>query len=108
MTTHKITTEIPITFTPAGLVEQETVHPEFEITFEHRPGRPETGPTYACGGTPADPEEIEFISARVIDGDGVNLDAEQTREYAEAWLYDDGYQAALDVVQEDFERNLPE
>ena len=32
------------------------------VEFTHTPGRPATGSTYACGGTPAEPEEFDIIS----------------------------------------------
>ena len=106
MTTHKITTELLISFIPGSMVESETAYPKFEIECEYTPNEAETGPTYACGGTPASPAQIEFISAKVIDGDGIELTPEQVNDYAEEWLCGDGYQAALDEVQNDFERGM--
>jgi hypothetical protein len=38
------------------------------IEFTFSPGYPETGPTYACGGTPAEPPEIEVVSAHRKEG----------------------------------------
>jgi hypothetical protein len=37
---------------------------ELVVTYSMTPGYPETGPSYACGGTPAEPAEIEIISAQ--------------------------------------------
>ena len=34
---------------------------EVEITYSYSPGRPEQGPSYACGGEPAEGPEIEII-----------------------------------------------
>lgn len=44
-------------------------------------GAPEKGPTYACGGQPADPDEIDAITVTHIDGavvvgEGLTRDAE--------------------------------
>lgn len=35
---------------------------ELLVTYSVTPGRPETGPTYSCGGTPAEPDEVEIVS----------------------------------------------
>lgn len=37
---------------------------ELVVTYSVIPGCPETGPTYACGGTPAEPDEVEIISIK--------------------------------------------
>ena len=37
---------------------------ELVVTYSVRPGCPETGPTYACGGTPAEPDEVEIVSIK--------------------------------------------
>ena len=33
---------------------------EVDVRYTATPGEPETGPTYACGGTPASPPEVEI------------------------------------------------
>lgn len=108
MSRHTLTHEIEISFTPAGCIETECAYPEFEITFGFTPGRAAQtyGPAENC--YPADPAEVEFISAKVIADDGLDLTAEQIADYAETWLMDDGYQAALDEVTADDERRMPE
>lgn len=35
---------------------------ELVVTYNMTPGCPEQGPTYSCGGTPADPPEVEIVS----------------------------------------------
>jgi hypothetical protein len=37
---------------------------ELVVTYSMTPGRPEQGPTYACGGTPAEPPEVEIVSVK--------------------------------------------
>ncbi len=37
---------------------------ELVVTYSAIPGHPETGPSYACGGTPAEPDEVEIISIK--------------------------------------------
>lgn len=41
---------------------------EATVTYSVVWGAPETGPTYACGGTPADPDEVNDITVTHIDG----------------------------------------
>lgn len=44
--------------------------PDFDIkvSFTVTPGEPETGPSYACGGTPASPAEIDDIRLETVNG----------------------------------------
>lgn len=52
---------------------------ELVVTYSVTPGRPETGPTYSCGGTPAEPDEVEIVSIK-HNGKPVTLsDAEEER-----------------------------
>lgn len=108
MTAHTITHEIEISLTSGILPEIENAHPEFEITFEYTPGcEAQTyGPAEKC--YPAEAAQIEFIGAKAIKDDGMDLTPEQITGYAENWLLGDGYQAALNEVQADFERRMPE
>ena len=68
---------------------------EVKITYNYTPGRPARGPSYASGGEPADPPEIEFVSAKLS---GAKLDKalqEQLDEWAEDLLQGDGYDDAV-------------
>jgi hypothetical protein len=57
--------------------DQET---EVTVVFTYTPGAPEQGPTYDCGGTPADPDVIEIQSVTDESGKAVELqDAEEER-----------------------------
>jgi hypothetical protein len=49
-----------------------------EYTFH--PGYPERGPTYDCGGTPAEPPEVEIV---LVTAGGVKI--EPTDAEIEAW-----------------------
>lgn len=82
--------------------ERESANVQIEIEFSYVPGRPESGPSFSSGGEPADPAEVEFISARLIDGDGLAPSKEQVDEWAQDWLDDKGYDAACEMAA--FER----
>ena len=99
--TRKYTTrtEIEVLFTPPGAEDQESSYPEIEIVFSYSPGAPEQGPSYASGGQPAEPPEVEFISAKLIEGHGIEPTQAQIDDWADDWLASDtGYQAAIDEV----------
>lgn len=49
-------------FTVEHLVGRREI--ELVVTYSVTPGSPETGPTYACGGTPAEPDEVEIVSIK--------------------------------------------
>ena len=69
-----------------------------EITYRFTAGRPARGPSYASGGEPADPPEVEFISASTtVNDDLVKL---MVSEWAEEWLGDDGFDEAVDNAEE--------
>jgi hypothetical protein len=56
--------------------EDET---EVVVYYTYHPGYPQRGPTYACGGEPAEPPEVEIMKATVdgvvIEPTGAELDA---------------------------------
>jgi len=83
---------------------------ECEIVFSFLKGAPEQGPSYARGGQPADPDEIELVRVRPIIGGkpseygGAYADMEQSslEALAEAWLdSDDGFCEACEVAASD-------
>ena len=87
MSTHTLTA-----YCPLGLGEIAV-----EITYRYTPGRPARGPSYASGGEPADPPEVEFISANSkVSDDFVKL---LVAEWAEEWLGDDGFDEAVDNAE---------
>jgi len=99
---HTITTELKITISAYG-IDPETFYPEVEIEFGYIPGCPETGPSYASGGEPATPDEIEVHSVKVIKDEGVQMPPEWWREKAQEWLDDKGYDAAREIAISDLE-----
>ncbi len=47
---------------------------ELELGYNYTPGRPEQGPSYASGGEPEEPPEVEFGDVRFIDENQCRLD----------------------------------
>lgn len=47
--------------------DEPTWEGEATVSYAVTWGAPERGPTYACGGTPADPDEIDDIRVIAID-----------------------------------------
>lgn len=78
--------------------ERETANPTIELKFTFVPGYPELGSIYGSGGEPACPAEVEFISAKLIDGDGLAPTQDQIDDWARKWLDDEGYDAACEVA----------
>lgn len=105
-TKHSLIAQVRVNFVPAGLVEDETVYPSLRIKFSFLRGSPASGPTWGNGGQPADPAEVEFISAELIDGDGVQPMQEQINTWAEDYLAsDEGCEHSLREAAEDAERD---
>lgn len=96
MSQHTITAEIKVRFWFSGMAEdeRETAYPKVEITYGFTRGAREVRPDLQQPGSPADPDEIELISAKLIDGDGVGGTQEQVNDWARAWLDDEGYEEA--------------
>jgi len=66
-----------------------------DVTYNYTPGRPARGPSYASGGEPPDPPEVEFVKAVLT---GAKLDKalqEQLDEWAEDLLQGDGWDDAV-------------
>lgn len=103
MSTHTITAEIEVQFRIPDMPmdEHETAYPKVEITYTYHRGSPATGPTWNSGGEPADPDELQFISAKLIDGDGLDPEPSRLKDWAEEWLYDEGYEQACRNAEED-------
>ncbi len=54
---------------------------EYVVTYTMTPGRPASGPTYACGGTPEEYPEVELIN---VNRDG--MVGVQTDDHEDDWL----------------------
>jgi hypothetical protein len=77
---------------------------DYKITS---PGAPEQGPSYSCGGQPAEPFEFEvsFVDLRKDVGGGmearVNEVPDWLRAEIETWLYEDPDGRIYDAIAED-------
>lgn len=103
-TTHKLLATMPCGDPDLG-AEVEAM-----VTFTYLKGAPEQGPSYASGGQPADPDEIEFVSAEhccngkpaPFHGGFADLEQNHLDDLAEAWLEsDEGQVEACGIVCED-------
>jgi hypothetical protein len=103
MTAYTIRAEIEVRFHLLGAPddERETAYPKVDIEFEFIPYQPATGPSYASGGEPACPAEVDFIKATLIDGDGLIPTKEQIDDWSREWLCDAGYDAACEIACRD-------
>lgn len=99
---HTIIAELEVTISAYG-IDPEKFYPEVEIEFGYTPGYPETGPTYASGGEPAGPDEIEARSVKVIKAEGIEMPPDWWLDRAQDWLDDSGFDAARDAARRDDE-----
>ena len=91
---HVIKAEIKVTIDP-----DTDVYVVMEITYDFRKGH--AAVMYLRNGDPgypAEPAEVDFIDARLIDGDGLNPTQEQIDQWAEDWLAGDGYELACEYA----------
>lgn len=99
---HTITAEISVLFSFPGLPddERESANPKLEIEYSYKPGAP---PSFNIndGGDPGWPAEIELISAKLLDGDGLDPEPAQVNEWALNWLHGDGYDEACGHAEDD-------
>ena len=104
-TTHKLIACIPHGDPDLG------AEIECEIAFTYLKGAPEQGPSYYSGGQPADPDEIEFVSAvQLVNGKPVPryhsafqaMHDELIADLARDWLEtEDGVSEAMATVAAD-------
>ena len=103
MRTFSIRTEVAVRFTFPGLAdsEYEVAHPTLDIQFTYTPGSPARGPSYSSGGEPADPAEVEIISAKIFKPDGLGTPDDATvMDWANGWLDTDaGYNEACNAAE---------
>ena len=102
MTVYTIVAEIETKFSIPGMPddEREVAYPKVEITYSYLPGHP--GCMYQRNGDPGfspEPAEVDFISAKLIDGDGLAPEQWQVNEWAQDWLDDAGYEQACDHAE---------
>ena len=90
--THTIFAEFERKFTFADLAggETEVAYPEAQITYKYWPGRPAYTPRGEFGPIdPPDPADVELVSVKLLDGDGLSPTYEELRQWAEEWLESD-------------------
>lgn len=103
MKTVTMTADVKVKFVPAGLVEQEVEYPVLEIEFSYTPGRPAYTPRgeYAPIDPPEAPE-VDFVSAKLIDGQGLLPTQEQVNDWAREYLdSDEGFWSACEAAKHD-------
>jgi hypothetical protein len=81
--------------------DYESAYPEIEITYKFYPATPAYTPRGEYGPIdPPDPPEVEFISATLIDGDGLTPNEDQVEELARDFLdSDEGFRAACNSAE---------
>lgn len=75
--------------------EPETDDP-YTVKCRVFPGSPARGPSYSCGGEPAEPPEVEILSVTDEKDEG----REDVKGLLESDFYDDIYEAALAEASE--------
>jgi hypothetical protein len=101
--THTLTAEVEVKFTPATLHDIEVEYPVLEITYSYIRGRPAYTPRGEYAPIdPPDPAEVDFRSARLIDGKGLLPTQEQIDDWARDYLDSDaGYMRAVNNADND-------
>ena len=59
-----------------------------DVVYTVTPGRPATGPSYSCGGTPAEPAEVEIQTVEAVLEDWHFGKKITKREPVTGWLLD--------------------
>ena len=100
-TRHTIKAEIEVHFQLSGMPddEREVAYPEIEITYDFSPGCP-ARIRYDENDHPAESPEVEVISAKLLDGDGLDPTQDQVWQWAEVWLDGDGFDRACEQASE--------
>jgi len=95
MTKHVIDAEIEVKFHLVGAPddEREVAYPIVRIEYSFLPGSPPRI-HYDENDHPGWSDEIELISAKLLDGDGLAPEPRQVEEWAQDWLDDTGYELA--------------
>ncbi len=101
--THTIDAEIErkVWLTPIS-DEWDTVYPVIRIKYEYSPGCPAFTPPGEYGPIdPPEPAEVSFISAELINGDGLSPSIKEVQEWADDWLQSEGLDRAMDNAEQD-------
>lgn len=103
MSQHTLQTEVEVKFHIPGMPddEREVAYPALEITYNFAAARPAyTPPGEYAPVDPPEPAEVDFVGAKLIDGDGLAPSQSQVEEWAKDWLYDEGYETACDRAED--------
>jgi hypothetical protein len=98
-----ITAQVPVKFIPVGMQDFEIAYPTLEIEYAYTPGRPAYTPRGEYAPIdPPDPAEVDYRSAKLIDGDGLNpYDHATVEGWAQDYLdSDEGFYAACREAEE--------
>lgn len=101
MTTHTITATPDVKFWVVGCEDPEVANPTIEITYSYTPGRPAFTPRGEYAPIdPPEPAEVDLISAKLVDADGLRPQGEDVADWANDWLQGDGYEEACANAEE--------
>lgn len=91
--TITLTADVKVSFVPAGCSETEVEYPVLDIEFSYLPGSPAFTPRGEYAPIdPPEPAEVDFRSAKLIDGKGLLPTQEQIDDWARDYLdSDQGY-----------------
>lgn len=101
MNTFTLTADVEVKFVPDGLVETEVEYPVLEIEFSYIRGCPAHTPRGEYAPIdPPEPAEVDFRSAKLIDGQGLLPTQEQINDWARDYLDSDaGYRHACNEAE---------
>jgi len=80
-----------------------TIEIDVEIEYDFTPGQPEQGPSYASGGEPAAPAEVEVIDIHLLDSKGKRICTLPDMAEAGVWMMAGGWD---DVLIEEAESSI--
>lgn len=104
MSRHIIEAEVEVFFTFPGLADgdREVAYPKVAITYDYSPGCPAHTPRGEYAPIdPPEPPEVSFVSAELLNGDGLAPTPEQIQEWGSNWLDEElNYIEACDHAEE--------
>jgi hypothetical protein len=92
-----------VKFRVAGLTDLESEQVHLQITFRYVPGRPAYTPRGEYAPIdPPDPPECDFLSAKLLDGNGLDPDQGTIEGWAMSYLdSDEGYFVACQAGEDE-------
>ena len=91
MNTYSLTTDIEV-----SVSDDDVAYPVIEITYRYSPGRRAYTPRGEYGPIdPPEPAEVEYVSAELIEGNGLTPLPGQVEQWGQDYIAsDDGYHHA--------------